>query len=76
MHFAIAFAVLVVAAVPVQAAPGSMTGWYLAMVRPDGTPTINNSPFGSETDCRRQLSSMRSMKPDLLGACVDLEPPH
>jgi len=75
MRLALAFAALVVASVPVGASD-RMAGWYLAMVTPSGKATINERPFGSEAVCLRQLNLMRSVAPDVLGQCVDLETPR
>ena len=76
MRLALTMAVILTAAGSAKAAEDSMAGWYLAMVRPDGTPAVNSSPFGSEAACRQQLALMRSIDPDVLGQCVDLEPPR
>ncbi len=72
MRGAIILAGLLVAG-PTWAGADSMAGWYLAMVEPDGTPTINSSPFASETACRQQLADLRTAFPRLLAECVDLE---
>ncbi len=32
---------------PAWAGTANMAGWYLAMVNPDGTPTINSSPYAN-----------------------------
>ncbi len=58
---------------PACAGGDNMAGWYLAMVEPDGTPTINSSPFASEAACRQQLADLRKAFPRLLEECVDLE---
>ena len=58
---------------PAWAGTANMAGWYLAMVNPDGTPTINSSPYASESACRQHLADLRAASPRLLGECVDLE---
>ncbi len=58
---------------PAWAGPDNMAGWYLAMVNPDGTPTINSSPYASESACRQHLADLRAASPGFLGECIDLE---